>query len=109
MLVGLIAVAVFIVILNGFAAGVVAAVYFWRNSQGVMKRAFTGALSTGLACLAMLSGSVTNLGDLGEGVAIGAFVLAICFAFGTLVSLPGAYILSRKIGDDGRVNPEVFS
>ena len=109
MITALIAIAVFIVLLNGFAAGLVAVSYFWRDAQGVMKRALVGALGAGIVCLLMVSGPLVAGRGLGNGLAAAVLSLATIFAVGFLVSLPGAYILSRKIGDRKQVDPGVFS
>lgn len=110
MLTGLIAIAFFIVILNGFAAGLVSFAHFFRGAEGVMKRALIGACGTGVVCVALMSGALLFGGaGGGEGAAVIVMVCAIVAAFGAAVSLPGAYILSRKIGDAGRIDPDTFS
>lgn len=110
MITGLIAIAAFAVILNGFAAGVVAIAYFWRDAQGVMKRAVIGALGSGIASFGLASGVVLTGGSVrGDGLAMISIGIGVFVVFGTLISLPGAYILSRKIGSRQRVDPDVFS
>ena len=86
-----------LIIINGYAAGVVAALYFWRNRQSVAKRALFAALVAGLTAAAMLSGPMLADG-FNDTLPI---VLGLAFTGGiaALVSLPGAFIMSRKIAN----------
>ncbi|RJY08807.1 hypothetical protein [Aurantiacibacter aquimixticola] len=98
-----------IVIMNGFAAGVVAILYHWRGNANVSQRALFGSVVAGLASGTLLLGPFLSEGLIGAGGAgVGAFVIGFMFAAGLIVSLPGAFLMSRKIGDTRRVDTSTF-
>ncbi len=88
-------IAVGLSIFNGFAAGVVSALYFWRNHRNTTQRAILGAFVSGLTCAGIMLGPVVleGLNAAGESTIAIVVVVALCAA----VSLPGAFIMSRKI------------
>lgn len=97
------------VILNGFAAGVVSVLHFWGKNGQVGLRAALGSIGSGICTLLVFSGFIffdpTSTRD-GIGVMTGISV--IFFAGGMIVSLPGAFLMSRKIGDTMPINPDTF-
>ncbi|MDE1468356.1 hypothetical protein [Aurantiacibacter sp. D1-12] len=82
-------------ILNGLAAGIVSILYFWRNNRNTTQRALAGSAVSGL----MIAG--TMLGPLAVDGMSAAFESTIAmfffFAVCAVASLPGAFIMSRKI------------
>ncbi|QZH74490.1 MAG: hypothetical protein JY451_12535 [Erythrobacter sp.] len=96
-----------IVILNGFAAGVVASIHLWGGSSTVSKRAALGALGAGIAATVLILVPVLSEG--GESLAIVAVICALVLASGTAASLPGAIIISRRIGDSVSIDPDTFA
>ncbi len=84
-----------LVILNGFAAGTVAFLYFWRKSRGVSRRALAAGLVVGMVTAGSLSGAMLA-DDLGDALPATIGLLFVALVCG-LASLPGAFMMSRKI------------
>lgn len=108
---GLITFALFaLVIMNGFAAGIVAALHFWNGIAAVARRAMLASLSSGIVSVLLFSGILLEEGFVdSEGMDVLALVCVIFLAVGTVVSLPGAFIMSRKIGDTAVIDPDIFN
>ncbi len=99
-----------IIILNGFAAGIVAALHFWGRNYTVAGRAAWGALASGVATVVMLAGAMFAESQGGrDGVAVATALFIFIVLAGFLVALPGAYVLSRKIGSNAPINPDTFA
>jgi len=96
-----------LVLLNGFSAGIVAFLYFWRKNRDVNRRALSAGLVSGMVIAGTLSGALLTEGfyEILPAVIGLVFVAIICGA----ASLPGAFILSRKIGQSAPVDPDIFS
>ena len=82
-------------ILNGLAAGMVSILYFWRNNRSTTQRALWGALISGLICAGTMLGPVVleGLSAAFESTLALVVMVVVC----TAGSLPGAFIMSRKI------------
>ena len=83
------------VILNGFAAGVAAALYLRDPNQTRGSRIAWSVLISGIAFISLFTG--VFLVDLADGPVVSMLALLVLGAMGTVVSLPGAIIMSRKI------------
>lgn len=81
--------------LNGFAAGAVAALYYWRGNRSRTKRALAGALASGITSAGSLSGALIG-GDSSDYLP-GTLGLALTAIVCAMVALPGAFLMSRKI------------
>lgn len=99
-----------ILILNGFAAGVVAILYHWRGHTKVGQRALIGGMSSGIASLLLFLGPVL-LDAIGgtEETLIMLLALTVVAVAGGVVSIPGAILMSRKIGSATLVDPDTFA
>jgi hypothetical protein len=93
---------VFVIGLNGFAAGVAAILHAWRHGQKRATRTLIAAISAGLFPFSWLV--PTFFSELGSGseaplyLALGGGVL---FAIATAVSFPAAIVVSRKLEAPG--------
>ena len=101
-LIGLWAILVSIIGLNGFAAGVVAVLHLWRPEQSrggkvLFAVVFSGLLPTSLMIPSFLfAASVGTIAPVG--MMIGAVVM---FVLALVISLPGALIVARKLDAPG--------
>ena len=94
-------------ILNGFAAGVVAFLYHWRGVSALGARAVAASFATGTTlALALVATTLGNL--MAGGVEETALLFGTMLAIGTVVSLPGAFLMSRKIGARPRSDASTF-
>lgn len=97
-LTGLIAVFFGTVIVNGFAAGIVAYLYLGKRKGTVTARALHGAGITASIVLLMFSGALIDdmlTGDIETAVAFMAVAIIGCLA--AVLSLPGAVIMARRL------------
>jgi peptidoglycan/LPS O-acetylase OafA/YrhL len=96
--------AVSIIGLNGFAAGVSAALYIWGKRIRRGGRIMLAAFAAGSIPAAMIAGiGLSEEGFSGEGSMIVVFVFGVFVAVGAVVSLPGAILVARGLerpGDD---------
>ena len=83
------------VIMNFCSAGLVAGLYFWRGSRKMSVRALTGAGLTGVLFFLMLSGAF--LASSMENYPAVAIAVPMIIVVGAVTSLPGAFLMSRKI------------
>jgi hypothetical protein len=93
--------------LNGCGAGVAAMLYIWRRSMRPGARAVVAASLTGLLPASLVIAMMFTERELvlGEGLGILLLAFAALFAVSTLVALPGALVVTRRLaqpGDDHR-------
>lgn len=91
------------VLLNGFSAGIAAALFLWREGMARGQRIAFAALATGVTvCLLVVAIVLVDQGIDDDPV---TSVIAMLFfvAVGAVMSLPGAVIISRRIERDPRV------
>ena len=100
-LIGLWTLVLFIVLLNGFSAGVVAGLHVWRRRQRILAAAAVAGLVP--AAIAVPS----RLIDISVGTQA-PFALVVSIAVMSLVtmaaSLPGAMIIARKLDGPGNAH-----
>ena len=94
---------VFALILNGCAAGVVAMLHAWRSSMGRGGKAVAAGFATGVGTGAMfMTFAIDDLTTSDtEGPLVVGLALAVFVAIATVVSLPGALIVARKLDRPG--------
>jgi hypothetical protein len=106
MLVGLWAIFVSIVGLNGFAAGIVTVLYLWRRQQRRGTRVLAAVMLTALLPASLMAPGMLMSASAGATAPVGMLVgTAFLFAAAMVVSLPGALIVARKLeapGDEFR-------
>ncbi len=87
-----------IILLNGFAAGMAAAIYLKRREWPRSRRILIAVALAGLIPVLMFSGvALFSPGSVEEtGLVIG-FLLLVFGGGGALVSLPGAIMMSRMV------------
>ncbi len=87
-----------IILLNGFAAGVAAAIYLWRRNWSRRRRILVAVGLAGLVPTLMFSGiAIFAPGSVEETGMVVVFLLFVFGGGGALVSLPGAIAMSRRI------------
>jgi len=94
-----------IVGLNGFAAGIVAVLHAWRSPMRPGNRTFLASAASGSLPASYMIVVPAASGEAASEFGIMLLVSAVLLAVGTVVSLPGAIIVSRKLaspGDDYR-------
>ncbi len=82
-----------IILLNGFAAGLAAALYLWRGDWRRGRRTMTSLTGTGAVSALTIAGAMLE-DDLEPALFV---ALAMVFAGGMVVAIPGAALMSRKI------------
>lgn len=90
--------------LNGFAAGMAATLHLWRGMVRPRIRIILAATVSGLLPFAMLAAPLSlELGSVSDAPQfIGAVMAMILIVgLGTLVSLPGATVITRKLAGRG--------
>jgi hypothetical protein len=87
--------------LNGFAAGVVAVLQAWRSGMRRGSRIFVASATSALLPASYMIVIPAMTGTSGEEFGIMILSSAVIFAFATVVSLPGAIIVSRKLVQPG--------
>ena len=93
---------VFIVMLNGCAAGVVGMLHAWRSKMGRGMRTLTAVVLTALLPSSMFIPSGFMDATMGtEGPLILGLAFGMVFALTLIVSLPGALIVARKLEQPG--------
>lgn len=86
------------ILLNGFAAGMAAAVYLSRRKWSRRRRNLVSVGLTGLVQVLMFSGiAIFAPSAVEEPALVVAFLLLVIGGGGALISLPGALVMSRKI------------
>jgi hypothetical protein len=103
--IGIWAILISIVILNGCAAGVVAILHAWGSKMRRGGRALAAVLVTGLLPAAMILPGFFRTGVFGEESTVVVLGLAMILVLSSVVSLPGALIVARKLeapGDEFR-------
>ena len=93
---------VFLVLLNGFAAGMAAVLHVWRSGQRRRSRIVTAAALTGLVPTVMIFPAVFEQ-ELAGGAQLAGMIVGMGMMFGlsTVVSLPGAVIIGRRLDGPG--------
>ena len=100
--IGLWAIVFALFVLNGFAAGIVAALYVWGGNQARRSRALTAAGITGLVPLVMALPAVLYQASTGETPVVALIVgFAMVCGLAMAISLPGAVIIARKLDGPG--------
>jgi hypothetical protein len=93
---------VFLVLLNGFAAGTAAVLHVWRSGQSRQSRAVTAAAITGLVPAIMMIPAIIAQGSFEVPSLVGSIVgIAVLCGLTMAVSLPGALIIARKLDGPG--------
>lgn len=103
--IGVWSVVVGVIALNGFAAGIVAGLHVRRRSMRRRSRVLLAAVAAGLLPAQFMIVVPLAEGGAGEELFIWALAFGMSLAVGTLLSLPGAIVASRKLdapGDDYR-------
>jgi len=101
-LIGIWAIAVFVVVLNGFSAGLTAFFHLWRSKQARRSRALTAAAITGLIPLVVAAPAVLTQTSNGTVSVVGFIVgFGVLSVLTMAVSLPGAVIIARKLDGPG--------
>ena len=101
-LIGIWSVLVFLVLLNGFAAGIAAALHVWRSKQPRRSRILTAAAVSGLVPAAIALPAMAADVSSGMVAPLGLLVgIAVICAIAMGASLPGAVIVARKLDGPG--------
>lgn len=102
MVIGIWVIVIILVLLNGFAAGVAAALHVWRSGQPRRSRAVTAAGITGLLPLVMVFPAAIEPAMRGTASVVGLIIgfIVLC-GLSMAVSLPGAVIIARKLDGPG--------
>jgi len=96
------AIVLFVVVLNGFAAGMAAILHVWRTRQPRRSRALTAAAITGLIPVVMSAPAVFAQATVGAVSVFGLIVgFAVVYGLTMAVSLPGALIIARMLEGPG--------
>ena len=93
----ILALIVLAVLLNGFAAGIVAFLHFGRGRLAGRHRVLLASLASGLVFLALIMLILIANSKLDEEPAELVAVMAIIVAVTSGVSLPGALLMSRRM------------
>ena len=86
------------ILLNGFAAGVAAALFLWRRKGSRALRTTQAALASGIAVAMLFSGVLLDEMSYGVEGPLVLFVSMLVFVgVGSAIAVPGALVMSRKI------------